>query len=171
MEIGTLIYLKDGEYIYKYIAYRPDTKKYVLEMLMSINGRCYNDKYIDISKEEFESAAIAEAKVYIALIKGKIKECKNKIKEIESSKNDVSKFDKKLENLNDEKSRLESIKERSDTQEKALKELEKAIKRQHQKIRSSNHKFSESNYYDIRKMEDSIERLDNILNYIKKLIS
>lgn len=166
MEIGTLVYLKNTEMLYKYIVYRPDKNCYLVEISSDIYKNI--NRYVEISKSEFEQNCVVEKKVYIHLMKERIKEYNNMVNDLELERVDNSLIDEKISLLKKELDTLQKIEEKTSNHLSTIRNLEKAIKRQNNKINSNSKKFTESIRHKVWEIYRKIDNLNEALEYLKK---
>lgn len=167
MKIGTLIYLKNENMIYRYIIYRPDKKVYVLETIREITG--YTDKYINIHEESYKNCAIIIKAKYKNIIEKTMTETLELIDKNNELKIDHTYNELKIQQLEKEISNIEKKENKTDNQLKSIKQLKKAVRRNQYKINAKNKQLEEEKVTKLRRYNEKIKTMNKILEYIDKI--
>lgn len=166
MEYGNLIYLKDRDFIGKYIIYKIDDKKHLVQRALSYD---YSGKgYFELGKKEID-AAIKENDIESFLIDEIDKE-KELLDNLYLERKNLKDKDFYKEKINDLKSQIDNLKAKDETPERlnSIKQLEKAIRRKESATRRDYRKEDERLYLEIRAKDARIDKLKNELTFIRK---
>jgi len=169
MQYGTLIYLKDKDFIAKYIIHKIDERKHLVQRALSYD---YSGKgYYELNKKEID-AAIKENDIEDFLVKEIDREKKELDNLYLARKELINKeyYKDKLEDLNKQ---LENLKAKEETPERlnSIKQLEKAIRRKKSASQRDYKKEDGNLYIEIRNKDNRISKLESELKFIRKEIA